>query len=125
MSDKKKSKKCSFSTIKHYNSPNRATTVDGDVIEREDKVWLGTFRRFVACAPYDNHFIYLDPSKKQGRWNPMCTCGSPAVVVGADVYKDLASPSKDGTVPGELAVCYVHMLTKLNTGNGKHSDGSS
>ena len=112
--------KISFSIIKHYLSPNEGITVDGKKVFRKDKVFVKEWGRFVVCAPYDNHFIYLDESNKMGRWFAMCTCGSPAVVVGANVYKKDASPtSGSGIRPGEMLVCLHHAQY------GKHADGSS
>lgn len=111
-----------FSIIHHFNSPNEAITLDGYLIYREDKLFFHQIGRFVRCAEYDTHFLYLDPLWKKGivgRWSPMCTCGSAAVIVGYNAYKDDASPSNGGSdlVPGELIVCLSHAQT------GRHSDG--
>jgi len=119
-SEEKKFQKTTFSIIKHHNSPNSATTLDGHSVIRKKQLWIQEYKRFVICAPYDNHFIYEDPSKKAGRWVFMCTCGSPAVIVGSSVYSEHASPtSGDGIVPGEMLVCKMHM------DRNKHADGST
>lgn len=109
-----------FSVIRKWNSPNEATTADGLKVERQDKLWFPNEGRFVACAPDDQHFCYIDPSEKIGRWSPMCTCGSPAGVFGYNAYARYASPTTkhESTMPGELVVC----LSYVNT--GKHADGS-
>lgn len=78
----------SFSIIKQRGDPKTATTLDGHVVHKEEKVFVPEWNRWVACADYHGeHFVYLDPSDKPGRWFAMCTCGSPAVIVGKDVYK--------------------------------------
>jgi len=107
--------------IKHRGTPNEATLVDGTAVARQDKIWVATQKRFVATAPYDNHFIYLLPQRIPG-WSLMCTCGMGAVIAGFRAYAKDGSPStmQDGsTVPGELLVCLAHATT------GKHADGSS
>lgn len=113
--------KYSFAVIKHRNSLHEATTADGFRVRREETLFMSGFGRFVMCAAYDNHFVYLDPAFDDivGRWFCGCTCGSFAVIAGANVYKKDASPSSGGTIPGELLVCYAHGST------GKHADGSS
>ncbi len=65
----------------------------------------------VMCAPYDNHFIFEVPKRIKGV-SLMCSCGSPAVTVGAKAYAHL-SDHKDA-----MLVCYHH------TALGTHSDGS-
>ena len=108
-----------FSIIKHYLSPVSAVTEDGITVHREDKVFIPELKRFVICAPDDLHFVYLDTSKKKGRWFAACTCGAIAVITGSFVYKDFGSPSKGvGGVPGEMLLCH-HFATF-----GKHADGS-
>ena len=114
-----------FSIIKHYLSPNSAVTMEGHTVVRKDKIWLDDpngYGRFVACAPYDNQYIYLDPEYARGvvgKCATMCTCGSMAVIVGYNVYKQDASPALDSTNPGEMLICYHHATF------GRHSDGSS
>jgi|YelNatPaOPRAMG01_1025707.scaffolds.fasta_scaffold232255_1 hypothetical protein len=115
-------RKIRFSIIKHFNSPNSAVTLDGYTVRRQNKIFIRELGRSVVCAPYDNHFIYLDPvfNQKGGRWFAMCTCGSPAVIAGYNAYKKDASPtSGDDILPGEMLVCYFHSNT------GRHSDGST
>lgn len=102
-----------FTIVKHMGDPNTAVTLDGYKVQRYDKLFIKDFGAFVKCAPYDNHFIYREPTGKLGRWSYMCTCGGPAVYVGADAYGHLGSPE------GMMFVCYIHTLTN------KHGDGSS
>lgn len=111
----------SFSIIKHFNSLNDAVTLDGYTVRREEKLFFSQIGRFVLCASYDTHFLYIDPlfiKGVVGRWSPMCTCGSAGALVGYNVYKQDASPSGgSGLVPGELLVCMTHAQT------GRHNDG--
>lgn len=116
----------SFSIIKRYLSPQSAETGEGHLVRREERIWLsdpsGLNDRFVACPPMDNHFIYKDPEFDKGtvgKCATMCTCGSPAVIVGYNVYRQQGSPALGGTVPGEMLVCLIHAQT------GRHADGST
>ena len=110
-----------FGIITHYNSPNEGVTDQGKKVHREDKIFI--LNHWVKAAPYDTNFVYTDPSIADivGRWSPMCTCGSPAGVVGYDAYKADASPStyKESMIPGEMVVCQLHAQT------GHHADGST
>lgn len=111
-----------FNIIRVAGIPQEATTSDGHKIHRSDKIFVPDFFRFVVCAPYDNHFLYEDPEFKKGtigRWFAMCTCGSTAVVVGHNAYKEDSSPtSGSGIRTGEMLVCYHHAQY------GKHADGT-
>lgn len=81
------------------------------------------WNRHVYKIDYDNHFIGLLPDfeKIYGANFAYCSCGSPAVITGYNMYKDGASASisKDGTVAGEMIVCMEHAA------RGKHLDGST
>jgi hypothetical protein len=114
-----------FSIIHHYLSPNSAVTLEGHTVKRENKIWLDDpppgRPRFVMCAPYDSHYIYKDPEFDKGTIGKsafMCTCGSWSCLVGSNAYKQDGSPSSEGTVPGEMLVCFIHAST------GRHADGS-
>lgn len=105
----------SFGIIHHYNSPNSAVTVDGKEVHREEKIWYAEYDdegypingRFIACAPDNSHFVYIDPMWKKivGRWFALCSCGSVAVIVGYNAYRQESSPSVEGTNKGELLIC--------------------
>lgn len=112
----------SFSIIKHFSSPNSAVTADGYTVKRQDTLYFED--GYIKCAPYDTHFIYDDPGFHKGlvgRWTPMCTCGSPAGIVGYNAYKHDASPTTkmESLQPGEMIVCLIHAQT------GRHADGVS
>lgn len=106
-------KKIRYAIIKHRGDPKHATRDDGVEVYRSEKIFVKENNEFVPCAQYDNHFVYED--KRPWHWAHMCTCGSPAVIVGTNVYKKDASP----TASGKLFVCFHH------ANNGKHADGSS
>ena len=114
--------KFNFAIIKHRGDLNHAETVDGYKVHRKEKIYFKE-HGYVKCAPYNNHFLYDDPmaNKIIGRWTPMCSCGSPAAIIGYNAYAGDASPTtrKESTVPGELLVCLAHAQY------GKHSDGST
>jgi hypothetical protein len=109
--------------IKVRGDLGEAVTADGMTVHRTKSLWMGEMWGIVLAAPYDNHFIFDDPNFKKikGRWTPMCSCGSPAGVVGSNVYKDDASPTTiaDSSHPGMMIVCLHHAQF------GKHGDGSS
>jgi len=104
----------SFAVIKSRGDLNTCTTADGNKVHRQNMVWIeevdGSNGRFVACAPDDTHFVFIDPvwKKKIGRWFALCSCGSPAVVTGYNAYKSFGSPTTkaESTRPGELLICY-------------------
>jgi|SRR5581483_3790553 len=113
-----KTSKFSFAVIKHRGTQNDAETLDGYKITRHERIilksYISEFPNGILCASYDNHFIYLDPMayKIRGRWSTMCTCGSPAVIVGYDAYKN------DASNQGTMLICLSHAQI------GRHGDGS-
>lgn len=88
----------------------KQVTVDGKKFYRQPSIHIQDMGT-TLCAPYDNHFVFMD-ARRRG-WTLFCTCGSIACVVGYDAYKNDASPQ------GQLLVCYYHAAT------GKHTDGSN
>ena len=102
----------SFSIIHHRNSPNEAETDEGLKVVRQDKIFVKSYNALIQCAPYTDHFIYYDTSRTLGRWTLMCTCGSPAGIVGYDAYKQDASPQ------GAMIICLCHARM------GSHQDGT-
>lgn len=109
--------------VRQVGSKNEATLYVGKKpykVYRQDRLFFPE-HGLVKCAEYDNHFLFDNPSKAIGQWSPVCTCGSPAGIVGYNAYKQDASPttSMESTVPGELVVCLSHAQT------GRHADGAS
>ena len=95
-------KKPDFKIIRHYGDPTEAE-MDGYKIYRQKSIFVKEYNRFIPCAPYDNHFIFEEPTGKFGRPSFMCTCGSMAVVVGFSGYeKDASSPE------GLMFICHNH-----------------
>ena len=99
-----------FSIIRHRGRPNKATTLKGREVTRSEKVFIAEMG-WLRCAPYDDHFVYLNPDTNKGTWFAMCTCGSPAVIVGASLVGEPGGP--------RMLVCMEHAQT------GKHTTGGS
>jgi len=100
--------------IKSYNTLKKVTLVDGTVIDnpRTDKMFVREYGTFVKVVEYGNHFIFEVPVKIKGpSW--MCSCGSPAVMVGAKAYEHLSS------LKGAMIVCQNHTMYN------KHGDGAA
>ena len=97
--------------------------VDGRKVYRQKQIYFGNMEHpdvqqdigWVKCQDTDNHFVYRHPdADRVGKplgWTTFCTCGSPAVIVGYDAYKNLGSNT------GALLVC-MHLLY-----NKRHQDG--
>lgn len=98
----------------------KAIMPNGEVIYRPDNdvIFVPAWGRKVKAAEYDNHFCYYWENAPEHSNLLMCTCGAFAGAVGYQAYKQDASPSSGGLVPGEMLVCHVHANT------GKHADGS-
>jgi len=106
--------------IKIVGDLDRATTADGKIVHRVKEIFFPEYASYpVLCAPYSVHFIFDDPTTGVGHWTPMCSCGSPAVIIGANDYAKLMSP----TNTGDLIVCFAHMMTFESSGHGRHADG--
>ena len=101
-----------ITVIRHRGTPNKATLPGGEVVTRQEKLWVSEWEGFVVCAGYDDHFLYVSPGKYLGS-SLMCTCGSAAVITGPSGYVLDASPQ------GKMIVCLVHAQT------GIHSTGGS
>ena len=71
-----------FEIIKHAGDPKKATLPNGTVVRREEELFVPEWGVFVPCAPYDNHFVYHNPTPGQSAY--MCTCGSVAVITPPD-----------------------------------------
>ena len=108
-----------FSVIRKHNSATEAETLDGIIVKKQK--WLMFDNELVFCADYGVHFLYEDHSGKPFRWIQMCTCGSNAVCVGYNAYKQDASvtTAAESTDPGKMFVCFIHATT------GRHADGSA
>ncbi len=92
--------------IIHHRGDLNKVTSDGVAFFRKESIVLSGIGN-VKCAPYDDHFVFRD-ARKIG-WTTFCTCGSPAVVLNYDAYKE------HGSSQGALLVCKGHI------DNGKHN----
>ena len=111
----------SFSSVRTWNSKNKAITHDGLEVERMEHIYAEGYG-LVRCIPYELHFVYEDKSKKRGRWTFMCTCGSAAGIISYNEMKSLMTV--DGTESGYVLACLAHTSSKQNTGIGRHADNS-
>ena len=97
--------------IRQLGKPKVFTLPNGKKIVAQSKIYIPEYRRFVPCAPYDNASIYETGLTSPGTIPYMCTCGSFAVVVGYDAYK------QDASAQGLMFVCWTHAQT------GHHANG--
>jgi hypothetical protein len=124
--------------VRFMGDRKSGVTTNGKTVYRSDKLWMGKEYGFVQCAQFSSHFIYHDPDFDQktgnwpvdkygrtprqfvGKWTPMCSCGSPCAVYGANAYKQFASPTNrsESTTPGQMLMC----IAVVNY--GVHMDGS-
>ncbi len=133
-----------FQLVRQVGSPDKLTLKRGKSeyqIEKAEYVYFlepnddasapGDWRT-VKCADYHGeHFVFLEPTYNvlpqhvdpnkmdtgRGKWFAMCTCGSPAVIVGpAEARKE------ESNLAEQLLVClyYHHTLTEYGFGN--HAD---
>lgn len=98
--------------IHQLGRPVRARLSNGDVIEREDAIYVPTYRAIYPTLDYDNHFVYYDAHHIGSTL--MCTCGSAAAAFGYAAYKKYCSYMGEKTLG-----CIQHLQT------GKHADGST
>lgn len=131
----------SFNIVRQRASPNEVTLTSGHTVEKMERVYFrppnadasgpGEWQ-VVKCADYHGeHFVYLDPlyetpalltnpDKKdtgRGHWFAMCTCGSPAVILGPEEAK-----FEESGIEEQLLVCYIYHATLKKDGWGKHAD---
>lgn len=101
----------SFNIIRYRGQQNKAQLPNGTWIERADRLWVEEYG-LVMCAPYDDHFIFRNPNKKEIGSLYQCTCGSMAVVVGPQGYLYDASPQ------GKMLVCHHHATHGIHATGG-------
>ena len=71
--------------IHQYGRPVRAKLPNGTVVERQDAIYVSSYREVFKCLDYDTHFLYYDGNHIGSTL--MCTCGSHAGVIGYNGYK--------------------------------------
>ena len=131
----------SFNIVRQKGSPTKVTLETGHVVEKQEYVYFrmpnsdgsgpGDWR-MTRCADYHGeHFLYLDPlyndppkqvdpakaATGRGHWFAMCTCGSPAVIVGP-----MEASYEESEAVEQLLVCYIYHKTLREDGFGKHAD---
>ena len=98
--------------IHQYGRQKRARMPNGDVVEREDRIYVRSYKTSFPTLEYDNHFIYYDETHIGS--TIMCTCGSSGAAFAYDAYKKYCS------YQGERVLGCVHHLQY-----GNHADGST
>ncbi|MCK5548801.1 MAG: hypothetical protein KAI64_07280 [Thermoplasmata archaeon] len=136
-----KKKPTIFNIIKKRGSPTEATTAAGDKVKKEPFLIVPSPHNpdtlvTIQCADYhEEHFVYLDPlffidlkpDDPRKIWWAMCTCGSPAVVVGGTTAAKHEGHNwihevlnRDGHNVENILVC-EHYMARLDTqGHGWH-----
>ena len=71
-----------------------AYTAENVRVTRHESLFVPEYANMVTCAPYDEHFIYENPSKAAQSPAYLCTCGSIAGIVPPG--------------PGGMFVCIFH-----------------
>lgn len=68
-----------FNIIRHRGEPTKATFM-GITVTRQEKIYIYNkelnINAFIACAPYDDHFIFEVPQHIKNVSSLICTCGS-------------------------------------------------
>lgn len=97
--------------IHQYGRPYKAKTLSGKWVERQDQIYVPSHREVYPVLDYDTHFIYRDGENLGSTL--LCTCGSPAGVIGYEGYKRFAS------YRGMNVIACIYY-----TNHGHHADGS-
>ena len=107
----------SFNIIRKAGDPTKVTLVTKDGKEttvyksQDEKIFVQEYQTFIKCHEYGAHFVFELPSHIPG-WAHMCSCGSPAILVGSKVYDHL------GSAEGMMFSCQHHLDFNI------HADGS-
>lgn len=99
--------------LKFTGDRKKASLDDGTVLNRKDKIKIPGDDEY-RCMPYDNHFIFRHVFGDRG-WTLWCTCGSPAVILNYNQYKQYLSRDEKGAM----------LACKHYTDYGRHMDGST
>ena len=127
----------SYNIIKSRGDPTSAITLTGHRVEKKafvimpnpmDSLGYASKPMALKCADYHNeHFVYIDPMfavdlpKTETRqfWFAMCTCGSPAGMIGPGDVAIHEGHKWDGT-QGNMLVCQYYFQMLLMHGHGFH-----
>lgn len=98
--------------IHQFGRPMKAKLPNGDIVERQDAIYVPSYGAVYPCLDYDQHFVYYD-GKNIGS-TLRCTCGGTAAAFGYSAYKKYCS------YMGEKVIgCVTHLQT------GRHDDNST
>lgn len=121
-----------YNVIAQRGDPTHAVTLTGHRVEKKEIVIIPSpfdgSMITLKCADYHNeHFVYIDPlfdkelpkGENRSFWFAMCTCGSPAGIIGGgDVARhearELAGPEEN------LLICQHYYQTLIENGFGWH-----
>lgn len=138
-------KPTSFNIIKHRGSPTSAVTASGHTVTKQEFVIIPSPYNpdeltTVQCADYhDEHFVYIDPmmyaeleaDSPERYWFAMCTCGSPAIIVGGADVSDHEGHnwiqeilSRGGKNVLNMLVCNHYYTKLMENGHGWHQGQS-
>lgn len=127
----------SYNIIKSRGDPTTAITLTGHRVEKKpfvimpnpmDSEGYASKPMALKCADYHNeHFVYIDPlfekdlpkTEKRRYWFAMCTCGSPAGMIGPGDVAIHEGENWDGTQENML-VCQAYFQNLLMYGHGFH-----
>ena len=98
--------------IHNYGRPVRAKLLNGDIIERQDHIYVPSYNLVLPALDYDNHFVYYDGTHIGSTL--MCTCGGVSASFGYEAYKKYCS-----YMGAQVLGCVTHLQT------GRHADGST
>lgn len=121
-----------YNIVHTRGDPTHAMTITGHAVEKKDIVIIpspfdGTMIT-LRCADYHNeHFVYIDPlfsaelPKDEGRsfWFAMCTCGSPAAIIGGGEVARHEGRKWEGPEENML-ICQHYFQTLIDNGYGWH-----
>jgi hypothetical protein len=140
MSDGNGKTQHSFNIIKTRGDPDVATTLTGHHVTKKERVIIpspfdGTMISLLVADYHDEHFVYIDPlfekdlpeNDERSYWFAMCTCGSPAGIIGpsdANIHEGVSLYDRlTGKGVGEnLLVCQFYYGTLLANGYGWHAN---
>lgn len=98
--------------IRTHNDANRAVTLGGNHVQREQQIFLPSQNQWFPVLQTSMHFCFRDASQSRGS-TLFCTCGAAAVIVGYHAYQKYNS-----YVGNEVIACHNFIQY------GKHADGS-
>ena len=90
----------------------KRANLDGETIEREDEIFVPSYRSWFRTLDTHDHFVYRQRHKLGATL--LCSCGSDAGIFQYDAYQRFMSTNK-----GQVVAC-VSLIQY-----GRHADGTS